>query len=549
MGPGAALSPPGPSARRRALKALAALAGAPWAAGCTRRNAPPLAGGWVGPDPQRAHRPRAARPATADAAPGTRRVTVAIVGCGIAGLAAARALQQAGVDDYRIFELDDQAGGNSRGHQLRGLACPLGAHYLPTPGPHAHEVAELLEALGVSRQQFGRTVYDERYLCHSPQERLFIDGHWQEGLLPMAGQPAAAIAQYRRLEALVAQATRDAGFAIPTARAAWNPALQALDAQTFSAWLDRHGLDAAPLRWYLDYCCRDEYGAGIAQVSAWAGLHYFGSRHGFHAPGSDADERDQVLTWPEGNGWLVERLLAPHRDRLASGRLVQRVQPGRHEVTIDVQAAGGSPERWGARHVVLAVPLFVAARLVDPLPGALHEAAAGMSYAPWLVTNLWLDRPPLDRIGPAPAWDNVLYGSAGLGYVDAGHQQLGQAPGPRVFTHYWALGGGDAAEVAARRRHLLERPWQDWAEAVIDDLSPAHPDLRERVHHVALARYGHAMSIPRPGLRGSPALAALQRPLGRLHLAHADLSGYSVFEEAWHWGAQAGRDVVHALRG
>ena len=38
------------------------------------------------------------------------------------------------------------------------------------------------------------------------------------------------------------------------------------------------------------------------------------------------------------------------------------------------------------------------------------------------------------------------------------------------------------------------------------------------------------MSIPHPGLRGSPALAALrERAQGRLQFAHADLAGYSVF--------------------
>ena len=46
--------------------------------------------------------------------------------------------------------------------------------------------------------------------------------------------------------------------------------------------LAAQGIDAPALRWYIDYCCRDDYGAGAAQVSAWAGLHYFASRHGFH---------------------------------------------------------------------------------------------------------------------------------------------------------------------------------------------------------------------------------------------------------------------------
>ena len=173
--------------RRQWLHGLAATALTPWAAGC-RPARRPLAGGWVGSDPARGHRLRSDN--QSPAATGTpRRATVAIVGGGIAGLAAARALQQGGVDDYHLFELEDQAGGNSRAHRMRGLDCPLGAHYLPLPGPQAHEVAELLESLGVSRQHLGRTVYDERYLCHSPQERLFHGGRWHDGLLPLSDAP------------------------------------------------------------------------------------------------------------------------------------------------------------------------------------------------------------------------------------------------------------------------------------------------------------------------------------------------------------------------
>jgi hypothetical protein len=40
------------------------------------------------------------------------------------------------------------------------------------------------------------------------------------------------------------------------------------------------------------------------------GIHYFASRD---ALARDADG-DDVLTWPEGNGWLVHKL----RDRLAA---------------------------------------------------------------------------------------------------------------------------------------------------------------------------------------------------------------------------------------
>jgi hypothetical protein len=47
------------------------------------------------------------------------------------------------------------------------------------------------------------------------------------------------------------------------------------------------------------------------------------------------------------------------------------------------------------------------------------------------------------------------------------------------------------------------------------------------------------MSIPVPGLRGSAALAALRAARGGVRFAHADLAGYSVFEEAYTAGVQA----------
>jgi Flavin containing amine oxidoreductase len=306
------------------------------------------------------------------------------------------------------------------------------------------------------------------------------------------------------------------------------------------------------LRGYLDYCCRDDYGAGVAQVSAWAGIHYFASRHGFAAPGDDDDDEaaaESVLTWPEGNAWLTRRLAESIGGaRLHTGRTVRRIAPGRHDVSVDVAGPEGLAERWIADRVIVALPLFIAARVIDPAPAALAEAAARLRYAPWLVANLHLREPLLPRAGVPPAWDNVLHGSAALGYVDARHQTLDPRPGPTVLTHYWALGGNDPAELAAHRRALLERPWQDWARAVFDDLRPAHADIERRVDRIELMRYGHAMAIPTPGLRGSPALAALARPQQRLLFAHADLAAYSVFEEAFTRGTLAGTAAAARIR-
>lgn len=88
-----------------------------------------------------------------------RRAQVVIAGGGVAGLAAARSLRLAGVDDFALLELEDTAGGNSRGGQVNGIACPLGAHYLPVPGDDAREVQDLLEELGL-RQRVAATMKD-----------------------------------------------------------------------------------------------------------------------------------------------------------------------------------------------------------------------------------------------------------------------------------------------------------------------------------------------------------------------------------------------------
>ena len=121
------------------------------------------------------------------------------------------------------------------------------------------------------------------------------------------------------------------------------------------------------------------------------------------------------------------------------------------------------------------------------------------------------------------------------------HQSTQTVPGATVLTSYWALGGQNAAELGAHRRALLEGDWRVWADRVVAELAPLHSDLAAKLRRVDLMRYGHAMSVPAPGVRGSAALRALAAPQARVHFAHTDLSAYSVFEEAMYHGTRAGR--------
>ena len=572
--------------RRTVLKSGAALAASAALAACKPAVPSPstahITGGFTGQAMDRGHalRDLLQQGLPLPAPSRTHRVQVVIAGGGIAALGAARALRLAGASDVALLELEDTVGGNSRGGQVGGLPCPLGAHYLPVPGDDTPEVQDLLEELGVRERVAGRWQYKDEYLCFSPQERLFFNGEWIEGLLPTHDVAASTLAQYQRFADLVDAAMRTQRFSMPSMRS-WQPNTglapvhQALDAITFDTWLAQHQLDDAHLRWYLDYACLDDFGAGVAHVSAWAGLHYFASRHGFQAPGAANEAHDSVLTWPQGNGWLAQQLAhAPAQAGwLHTGHTVLRIAEARHGVVVDTfNTATQSLERWEAAHCIVALPIFIASRVVQNPPHFLHAAQQALDWAPWMVTNIHIREPLRDRPGAELAWDNVLYDDVqrgGLGYVNAGHQRLNaQQQLPTVLTCYRALGGVQAAQTPrAARQQLLATNWESARDTNLATLARAHPDIYEKATHIDVMRYGHAMAIPKPGAqtvlsqighyRTSIANSSLSKgeqnitpptpSTTRLHFAHSDWSGYSVFEEAFTRGHYAGRAAQGTL--
>ncbi|MBI2959463.1 MAG: NAD(P)-binding protein [Betaproteobacteria bacterium] len=479
----------------------------------------------------------------------TRRCTVAIVGGGIAGLSAAWRLSKAGFDDFLLCEIEARVGGNSRWGENAVSAYPWGAHYLPLPTRESRAVRELLADLGAIEgdPHVAKPRFDERYLCHAPQERLYRDGVWQEGLMPHAGLSAPERAQARHfmetMAAFKSRRGRDGrkAFALPLDLSSRDPELRALDRSSMNEWLRSQKFDSEPLHWYVDYCCRDDYGTGSAQTSAWAGIHYFACRDG---EAEDASS-DIVLTAPEGNGWIVRRLEEKLRGRLLTGALATRIGQERKRAFAEVSLSGERRTiRIEAEQLIWAGSAFVLPHVWPEAPAALAAAAREIDYAPWLVANLTLERLPEERRGAPLSWDNVIYDSPGLGYVVATHQHMRTKPGPTVFSYYRALAHPDARR---ERKNLLDLPREAWAEEILGELARAHPDVREITARIDVCRYGHAMARPLPGSLWHGSRAALARPYGRVQLAHADVSGVSLFEEANYRGVAAAERALKSL--
>ena len=98
------------------------------------------------------------------------------------------------------------------------------------------------------------------------------------------------------------------------------------------------------------------------------------------------------------------------------------------------------------------------------------------------------------------------------------------------------------------RAKLLEQPWQHWRDKILNDLSRPHPDIRECVSRIDVMRIGHAMARPVPGSIFSEARTQIANDTtSRIHYAHSDVSGFSVFEEAQYRGVQAADRILRRV--
>jgi hypothetical protein len=309
-------------------------------------------------------------------------------------------------------------------------------------------------------------------------------------------------------------------------------------------WLAERKLTSARLNWMVDYGCRDDYGLPADQTSAWAGLFYFASR--IARPG---EESRPLITWPEGNGRIVNHLYSAVKSHVATGWVAADVNPvntaddGPRVEVIALDAAAGEPHGYRARRVLFAAPQFVARHVIRPYRDNPPRHLGDFQYGSWLVANLHLKARPREADYPL-CWDNVFYESPSLGYVVATHQR-GLDHGPSIFTYYYPFCHDDPH---AARSKLLAMDWRDCATLVLADMSRAHPDIAPLVERIDVMRWGHAMIRPTPGFIWSASRAMASQPFRGIHFANTDLSGVALFEEAFDHGLRAADEILSSPR-
>jgi len=479
----------------------------------------------------------------------SRQTRVAIIGGGISALSAGWWFKRNGFHDFLVIELDNVVGGNARSGQNRRGVYPWGAHYIPLPNQEGEYVREILHDLGVITgfDKKGAPQYDQLYLCHAPEERLHLHGRWQNGLLPYLGITEEDKLQYRRffntIEGLRKRKGSDGKpvFSIPVRLSSQDREFLDLDKITFATYLQEHSFTSKPLLWYLDYCCQDDFGALASAVSAWAGLHYFASRR----PWNSNHEDTQLLTWPEGNGWVVKKLAELLQNTITTNALAFAVTTDADRASVKYfDLTNEKTITIDADYVLYCAPRFTVPYIIPSLAGKKEQINRDAHYSPWMVANITL-REEFDQNQKNLAWDNVIYQGKGLGYVDSSHQLLTTSPKPKVLTYYSAL-STDTPE--KERAAMATRTYTSWCDEILSDLRGPHPDLRNDIEQLDVWLWGHGMNRPTPDYIWNTSAHAIATEEGRISFAHSDLTGISLFEEAQYHGVERAKRLLKLLQ-
>lgn len=476
----------------------------------------------------------------------TVEVEVLIVGSGIAGLSAARMLAKNDILNYQILELESQTGGNASFGENQISKYPWASHYLPIPNLSNTDLIDFLveQQIIVDFDKQGLPIYDDTNLCFDQEERLFIYNRWHEGLVPQIGLTSEEIKQiekfFSEIKAFNALKGTDGKylFDIPMKDSSNDEKMEALDKISFKEYLVQNGYTSTHLLWYLNYCCRDDYGAGIEKVSAFAGIHYFASRRG---KGANCDD-NHILTWPEGNGRLKNRLEAFSEGKIKTNSVCYKIESdnaSNHAFVYDCKL--DKSVLYNAKYVVVATPLFVAKHMLKYLLSpALLEFINKISYFPWVTANITFNN-LRNHVKKSLSWDNVVFDNACLGLVYAQHQSLKQFHPSKVFTYYRPF---DESDAHTERHRLYAMDEAELIEIILKDCKDFYLEFDD-ISSIDYRVLGHGMICPTVDLLKNPKLAQLESEISKgIYLAHSDLSGYSIFEEAFSRGVSVAKQII-----
>jgi hypothetical protein len=451
--------------------------------------------------------------------PATEDVSVAVVGGGLGGLAAAYLLRR-----HRpvIFELRSRFGGNSMGETWEGIKFSMGGAYFITPDPGT-DLNRFYRQLGLHREYRLSPGGDDPIEL---QGRI-LDDFWSRGVGTPEERDAfrryADVVRYYALEAYP-------DIPLPEEGSQW---IRDLDRRTLQQDIEqRMGVPVPPLLAAgIQGYCYSSFGAGWQELSAAGGWNFI------------AAEEFGRWVLPGGNVWMLDALWREiaRQEAPAKGprwlRHSSRVLDVRLEENDRVRVTWLDPEQrlrsLRARRVVMAGSKHICRYVLPDLARLAPEQAEAMQQIPqraYVVANVLLSAPVTRDFydlfllgdGNYPMDETSAQQRLGVADVLKGTFPAGPAPGASdVLTLYWPL-------PFSRGRFTLiaDDGWESYARRLVPQVRRMLDLLKvnaDAVRQIRLTRWGHAMPISVPGLIADGTVELASRPIeGRIFFVNQD---------------------------
>ena len=399
-------------------------------------------------------------------------IEVAIVGGGLAGLAAAH---QLGETNFQVFELSDSFGGTVSTASFDGVQFSQGAHYdLAYPDHYGEEVISLLDALNLIKYEPWKRAWsfkDQQHLIPSFRKQQCYDfGNRRKDVIPeslLKNQFVDLMLQY------------DGEMRMPTRLI--NTQYATLNDISFSDFLRSELPITSDFLQQVNYHMYDDYGGDASMVSALAGIHYFTCRPYY-------TQDVPLFSPPNGNRYFADAMINKmNPGRLRSSCLVKSIRKDGEGFELEiVNIRKQVVEEVRARSVIYAGQKH-ALKYVYPEQASLFET----TYAPWMVVNLITQQ----KTGVYGHWQNEFLGKnpSFLGFIDSSVQSQASLNGKRVFTGYYCLSPSDRQYLiaVADSKESIARETQGYVEEMLETSID--------VEGCCIKVMGHAMPIPAPG--------------------------------------------------